>query len=292
MNIGQAASANLGTLDLNGQNQQIAGLNSTTGTNATASKNTVTSTGAATLTIGGSGNYNYGDGTNTNSGVITGAISLVKQGGGTQTLGDTNTYSGSTTISGGKLVVSGSIGSSAVTVSNSGSVLASGATGTIGNSVTVNSGAILAPGDAGAAGTATVTASTTFNNGSIFSWDISSNGTSYDKLVSAGGLSDGGAAGGSVLRIVAADATFANTFWKTTHSWTDIFTTNGSSAIANWASIFTTVALVNSSFSPINPGAGSFSVSGNTLTWTAVPEPTSALVGVLLGAGLLRRRRK
>ena len=31
--------------------------------------------------------------------------------------------------------------------------------------------------------------------------------------------------------------------------------------------------------------------SGNTLTWSAVPEPSSALAGMLLAAGLLRRRR-
>jgi uncharacterized protein (TIGR03382 family) len=36
---------------------------------------------------------------------------------------------------------------------------------------------------------------------------------------------------------------------------------------------------------------GSFSISGSTLTWTAVPEPTSALAGLLITAGLLRRRR-
>jgi MYXO-CTERM domain-containing protein len=32
-------------------------------------------------------------------------------------------------------------------------------------------------------------------------------------------------------------------------------------------------------------------MTGTTLTWTAVPEPSSALTGILLGAGLLRRRR-
>jgi hypothetical protein len=37
---------------------------------------------------------------------------------------------------------------------------------------------------------------------------------------------------------------------------------------------------------------GYFSISGGTLKWTAVPEPTSALAGLLLGGGLLRRRRQ
>jgi hypothetical protein len=38
-------------------------------------------------------------------------------------------------------------------------------------------------------------------------------------------------------------------------------------------------------------GQGYFGFTGTTLSWTAVPEPTSALAGILLSAGLLRRRR-
>ena len=41
---------------------------------------------------------------------------------------------------------------------------------------------------------------------------------------------------------------------------------------------------------PVN-SLGSFSINGSYLTYTTVPEPTSALVGVLLAAGLLRRKR-
>jgi autotransporter-associated beta strand protein len=223
------------------------------------------------------------------SGSITNSV--LKTGAGTTTLTGVNTYSGTTAVNGGKLLVNGSIGNSAVTVSNANTVLASGVTGTIGNSVAVNNGAILAAGDTGVAGTATVTGATTFNNGSIFSWDINSAGTSYDKLVSTN-LVDGDAAGGSVLRIVASDGLVAQNFWNTNRTWNDIFTTDGSAAIADWANIFTNISVVNSSFTSITPVGGSFSASGNTLTWTAVPEPTSALAGILLGAGLLRRRRR
>jgi autotransporter-associated beta strand protein len=111
VSLGQAASANLGTLDLNGFQQEIAGLHSTVGTNATTSNNLVTSATAATMTLAGSGTYSFGAGTHANSGVITGAISLVKQGSGTQVLGDENTYSGGTTVSGGTLVINNSSGS-------------------------------------------------------------------------------------------------------------------------------------------------------------------------------------
>ena len=205
-------------------------------------------------------------------------------------LNGTNTYTGATAVVSGRLVVAGSIGNSAVTVSGAGTVLATDAAASFGSTLAINNGAILAPGDAAAVGTATVTGATTFNNGTIFSWDINATGTSYDKLVTSA-LVDGDTAGGANLRIVAGDETFADTFWNSSRTWGDIFTTNGSTAIANWASIFNSITVVNSSFVSITPTGGSFSASGNTLTWTAVPEPTSALAGLLIASGLLRRRR-
>ena len=130
------------------------------------------------------------------------------------------------------------------------------------------------------------------NQGSIFAWDISANGAGFDKLQTAS-LTDGGAVGGSVFQIVVADPTFTNTFWHTAQTWTNIFTTDGSTAIANWANIFSsTVSVVNSSLTPITPVDGSFSLTGSTLSWSAVPEPSSALAGLLLGVGLLRRRSR
>ncbi|MGZ4063269.1 MAG: T9SS type A sorting domain-containing protein [Bacteroidia bacterium] len=104
LGIGQNASTNLGTFDMNGKNQQISGLLSTAGTNASASKNRViNSAGSSTLTISGSSTYTYGAGTPANSGVISGSITVVKSGTGLQILGDVNSWSGATTINGGEL---------------------------------------------------------------------------------------------------------------------------------------------------------------------------------------------
>ena len=119
LSLGEAGQVNLGTFDLNGFDQEVAGLNSVAGLNATPNKNTVTSSSTAMLTLGGSGTYSYGDGSTTNSGQITGAVKIVKNGAGEQTFGETNTYGGGTTINGGTLVAANNdaLGSGGVTVS-------------------------------------------------------------------------------------------------------------------------------------------------------------------------------
>ncbi len=40
-----------------------------------------------------------------------------------------------------------------------------------------------------------------------------------------------------------------------------------------------------------DPLMGGFSLSGNQVDLSVIPEPTSALFGLLIAAGLLRRRR-
>ena len=131
---------NLGTLDLNGRSQQVAGLVSKLGTSTATTKNTVTSAVAATLDINVAEGTtrSYGDGTTQNSGVITGLLGLTKSGLGTQVLGDANTYSGTTTVNAGTLAVNGSITSSSAVVN--GGLL--NVNGTAAN-VTLNSGGSL-----------------------------------------------------------------------------------------------------------------------------------------------------
>lgn len=135
---------NLGTLDLNGRNQQIAGLVSTAGTVASGTvKNTVTSATAATLevNVAAGTTKSYGAGTTQNSGVIGGLLGLTKSGLGTQVLGDANTYSGTTTVNAGTLAVNGSLlNTGSVVVNQNGFLGGSGKVGAITGAGTVGPG--------------------------------------------------------------------------------------------------------------------------------------------------------
>jgi len=108
--LGQSDSANLGTLDLSGISQQIAGLGSTPGINTNSlAKNCVTNSNpstSATLTLAGSGTYAYGDGSSENSGIVAGPVNLILTGSGSQILADTNSsFSGALTVRQGTLSV-------------------------------------------------------------------------------------------------------------------------------------------------------------------------------------------
>jgi autotransporter-associated beta strand protein len=210
VNIGQSASANLGAFDLDGRNQEIAGLNSVGGINTSATlKNAVTNSAtAATLTLSGSGTYAYGDGSTNNSGIITGPISLMITGSGTQTLGDSNTYTGNTTVNAGTLALSGtgSINQTPVITVAAGATLdASGRTdgtltlsggqtlngfGTVTGMLTVTGSSTVAPGSAAGVGLLTVTSNTTLGGTTVMKLD-KINGTN-DVLSVGGTLTYGG----------------------------------------------------------------------------------------------------
>ncbi len=118
--LGPAGATRATTLDLNGQNQTLAGLGSLAAVAVPNGRNhRVSSTAAATLTINSTADQTFGGttvaGSLTTSAQIAGAISLVKNGAGTFTLGGLltgtgatasgNTFTGSTTVLGGILVL-------------------------------------------------------------------------------------------------------------------------------------------------------------------------------------------
>jgi autotransporter-associated beta strand protein len=128
-----SAPANSSVLDLNGNNQTLAGLADGASTAGTRS---VTSSTASTLTLGGAGAYAF-------SGTVDGNLALTKTGAGAQTLSGVNTYTGNTTISAGSLA----LGSGGSLASASSVSIASGATFDVsavtGGTYTLGSGATL-----------------------------------------------------------------------------------------------------------------------------------------------------
>ncbi|MEO5711845.1 MAG: autotransporter-associated beta strand repeat-containing protein, partial [Luteolibacter sp.] len=287
-----------GTFDINGFDVGFNGLSGTTGAVSGKVVNNATGTNK-TLTVGNN------DATATFAGVIadntsgSGTVALTKTGAGTQTLAGTNTYTGATIINGGILAISGSI-TSAVTVNNAGTLAG---TGTIGGATTVKGGGTHAAGSSvGAVGTQIFSDNLTYASdtatSSIFAWDLNSSSTSsgFDKVTGAVGKTltiDNSLALDPIFKIVIGTgaatgiADSGNTFWDSQQTWSTIF--NGFGSIAGGFSNYQVVDSSGAAFSSVR---GSFSVTGTSVSWSAVPEPSAALGGLLLGAGLLRRRRR
>lgn len=297
VNLGQAVSTNLGTLDLNGRNQQIAGLSSTSGTNAGSSTNVVTSAASVTLTINNSSDYVYSAGTAANSGIISGAISLVKQGIGKQTFGGANAYTGTTTISAGTLALTGggTLGSGNISIGGSGTLDISGITSSVspgasgnfttstGASLVTASGKTLVANNIQLGGTSTVGDLTISGGGTITLsgtsiFDI--NGTTgNDKLIFSSGilnansstltintLSTTGLTGGSVITLFSNPSSYVGAFASIGFTGTlDAgYSWNTSSLLTNGTIVYTAgiTALYWSGAGTGNPGSWSSTASG------------------------------
>ena len=131
----------------------------------------------------------------------------------------------------------------------------------------------------------------------IFAWDINANSTAsgFDTYTGSSNSDlDINGSGVEVFRVVfGASVDTNNTFWDTDQTWTAFITASGNGTIPDLTQA-TVEAYTYSggSYSLVDTSArGSFSISSNNLSWTAVPEPTNALVGLLLLCGFLRRRR-
>jgi autotransporter-associated beta strand protein len=195
----------------------------------------------------------------------TGSGSLVKAGGGTLVLDQTNTYSGTTTVSAGTLKASNSSGSAtgtnAVTVS-SGATLAGG--GSVSGAVALSG--IIAPGNSGP-GTIT-TGGETWNSGGHYSWDINSTGGSSgadpgrDLATVNGALNIAATSGGfsidinglNLSDVPGAVSGFANTG---RYSWVILHTTGGITGFASNAFTLNAANFTNNN----PPGLGFFAIT-------------------------------
>jgi len=275
------------------------------------------SSSASNLTLSSS---SVSGSTDTNSG-------LTKVGLGTLTLSGTNAYEGATTVKAGILNVTGSLdnsvlgngnvgGESAVTVGGTGS----SGTPTLAGSGTINGATVIAaaggggpagtysPGDRSSDGTTSLVGVQTFGNasqttghkttlafqaGSLFEWQLSSNtasgpGTNFDSvMINASSVTIASTAT-IKLAFIGTAAITSSTFWGQDESW-QVFTNFSSSSIATSGSFIVDATAVDTSAYP--GGHFTYNSGNGTVNWSAVPEPSSALAGLLLAAGLLRRRR-
>jgi autotransporter-associated beta strand protein len=247
-------------------------------------------------------------GANTVSGSIsngTATLAVTKSGTGIWILSNSdNTNTGAINVNEGKLLVNGNTStSSLVTATNAGSIL--GGNGTIGGATTMTIGTIHSAGDtatlANLTGAGTIdqvdfSTGITYNQCSIFEWNLTGNaetgigtrGIDYDAVNTASLATTGT---GAIFRVVLnAGQDFSEGFWNSDRTWTDIFE-NAAGTDLDIASIFGGGVEYHNASGAVSGVQGSFSFSGTELRWSAVPEPTSALAGLLIGAGILRRRR-
>lgn len=290
-------SNNATTLTLNNTVQSVGALSSSW-TAITGTIDQRINLNGTALTVTQDADGTFGTGTvSTLTSTISGTGSLIKEGNSGLTLSGANNYTGVTTINAGTLTVNGSLASGSAVTVNSGGTL--GGSGTVNGTVAVKSGGIVGPGNSPGILT---TGAASFENSSIFSWELNSNldgdtvdagdtgtrGTNYDGLNSSSLT----VASGAIFRVVlTGTADITNPFWDQNQAWNNIFNVSGSTTNAAIGQLFNAFGGSGVDFDGTVSGQGQFGFTGSTLTWTAVPEPTSALAGLLLGAGLLRRRR-
>ena len=177
------------------------GSSSKTGTLQYTGGGTPTSSKPFTMATSGTGAFQIDSGTLTLTGLLNGSGALTKTGTGTLVfLTTTETYSGATTVSAGKLLVNSATASgSAVTVASTATL---GGTGTVGGTVAANG--ILSPGTS--PGTLNSGAET-WNSGGSYDWDISNvsgaAGTQWDLLNITGTLTVAATSGSKfTIRVV------------------------------------------------------------------------------------------
>ncbi len=260
------------------------------GSNALTLSGTV-GLGAATRTIA------VDNAVTTMGGVISGGAGagIIKEGSGALNLTAANTFTGTTMINTGMLLVNNTTGNAvASTMVNSGGFL--GGAGSVGGNLTVNAGGTVNPGNS--PGILMINGNATFSAGSNFVVELDgpTAGAFYDQLAVSGTIDLGGA---NLVLDLGYDPTTSDFFY--------ILSNTGVGAISGTFAGLSQGGLFNTNFNGIDYvgtisytgdfNSTNFVGAGNDVVLfniTAVPEPsTIVLIAAAGSAGwLIRRRRK
>jgi len=262
--------ASSGTLDLNGLSQTLASLaDGGGGGGALVNGNP---TAPLTLTLKPTAGSTTFGGSISDAGAAN-AISLVKNGPGTQILSGVNTYSGPTTVNQGALIINGSI-SSPVTVT--GGWL--GGSGTIGGNVNIQAAGGVSAGTS--PGHLLILGGYTQSGTLLAELGGTGQGTQYDWIEVAGAATLGGTI----------DMDFVNSFTAAPGMYFDILTAAG--GITNTDLSGVTFDFSDAGFGwPWVPEIVALGGGAEALRLNASPEPASLMLLALGGLALLRRRR-
>ena len=215
---------------------------------------------ARTPTLGGAGNITLSGVVRNGTGTTPGVLNLIKDGTGTLTLSNAgNTYTGTTAVNNGTLVLSGNINNASTLTMAAGTTFNQTNTGVLAGSVAL----LLNNATSTLSGTNTTTGATTLTGGTLnLNYDTGTGGTNTTKLANAAVLTLSGGTvnlqGGSHLELVGSTVLTAST-----------------TTVLNRPSGTSTLALGN-----ITPGAGSLlSIQGNDFASTTTPNSGSILGG-------------
>jgi autotransporter-associated beta strand protein len=272
-NIG--TGTNTAEFDLNGRNQEIAGLSLVSG--STAANNAVTNSSLtpSTLTV------NTAAGSpSTFVGLLKGNLALAKTGTDSLTLSGASSYTGATSVNNGTLVVNGNISTSTSLTVASGATL--GGSGTVGPA-TISG--ILAPGNG--IGTLTANGDVTWNASGGNAWLFELGSASADLGTANLGSNN------DLLRIAATGGDFLK---GSGSAFTFDFANSGSAGyykLVDWdgSSTFSATDFMASNLASGLSGDFIMDPSTSALYLNVIPEPSTALLGALGMLALLRRRR-
>lgn len=253
---------------------------------------TDTAGGNVTLSVGSAGSSVY-------SGALSGGGSLIMAGSGnTLTLSGANTYTGTTTVSAGTLLVNGThVGGGNYSVS--GTLGGSGTiTPGIGAGITINSGGILSP--SAGVGISTLTLNGSGNGGTTPLLNLASGATlSYD--LNTGLQSDqlaitGGAAGDVLFNnnVINFNDLSAGSLGLGQYILFSSDTANTYSGLTLSGSVIISGLAIGSGLGAYSSDVVDLIVSGNDidLSITAVPEPSTVALGVCGGLLLCWRMKR